>query len=106
VDHSPKALQLLGKDFVLGAFGSHDGEPDFIAAGSRFRGLRARREARLGGRRYRAPSPASKRDTLRSAFWLRILARQASAARCVFGCRSARSEASTLRRPSHGHHQS
>jgi hypothetical protein len=55
VEHSPKALQLLGKNFVLGAFGSHDGEPDFIAAASRFRGLRARREARSGGRRYRAP---------------------------------------------------
>jgi hypothetical protein len=40
----PQALQLPGKDFVLAAFGSHDGKSDFIAA-SRFRGLRGRRQA-------------------------------------------------------------
>jgi len=49
------------------------------------RGLRRAREAeRLG--------------TLRSDFWLRFLAHQASAVD-VFGCRSARSGASTRRRP-------
>ena len=39
VDPFPKALQLLGEDFGLAAVGSHDGEPDFIARASRFRGL-------------------------------------------------------------------
>ena len=30
VDLFPKAVQLLGKDFALAAFGSHDGESDFM----------------------------------------------------------------------------
>src|SRR5678815_1714549 len=68
----PKGVQLLRKNFAFGALGRHRAEPILSLA-----------SGRPSGCAFRQVPSLRKRDTVLRAFWLRYLARQASAARSV-----------------------